>query len=330
MMLNLTLLSLVSLNQTFNSPFYTIQNGDQLKMNSCFYSKHIQSIIFELINNNNQAYLQIFNTRFNSIFNSAIYISRGKQHSIKQQTFLKDDKKHILSYSKFTKCNGFRGGAIHSEATHLIIMNCLFLNNKGNYGAAVYAGNILKGKITDSLFKGNYAQNLCAGYFLDSNIESISTIHISSNNFTNQIATCVGAIECWGGIPRISFCFIEKCNSTFGQPAVRTSTVGSDKVQRCAILDSVTFINCTSRQYGSVFQSFIYKSSALLKNCIMINNTCHSCQNGTLIYIQNTLVNIILENCVIYGPKEKQFGGVKKMKEIIIKNVTFIDNDENV
>lgn len=327
--MNLTLISLFSLSQTLTSPLFTLHSKDKFKMYSCFYSKHAQSIIFETINNNNQAYLNILNTKFKYILSSAIFISKSDQYDIKIRTFLKDDSKHILTNSKFIYCNGFRGGAIYSEATNLIINNCIFENNQGNYGAAVYAGNILKGKIEHSLFQSNFAQNLCAGYFLDSNVDSISPIQINSNNFTNQIASCVGAIECWGGIPHISFCIIYKCNSTFGQPAVRTSTVGSEKVQRTAILDSVTFINCTSRQYGSVFQSFTYKSSAILKNCIMINNTCNSSQNGTAIYIQNTLVDIIIENCVIYGKKENQFGGVKKMKKITLKNVTFIDDEKD-
>ena len=326
--MNLTLLSFISLNQALNSPFLILQNGNRLTMQSCCYFKHIQSIIFNIIHND-RSFLNVLNTKFDSIFNSAIYISKEKQYNLKTRMLLDDSSKYILSNLKFINCNGFRGGAIHSEATHLIIMNCIFMSNRGNYGAAVYAGNILKGKITDSLFKENFARNLCAGYFLDSDIDAISNINIQSNNFTNQKAACVGAIECWGGIPRISFCYIDHCISTFGQPAVRTSTIGSEKTQRYSILDFVTFINCTSRQYGSVFQSFVYKSSAYLKNCLMINNRCDSPSNGTTIFIQNTEVNIILQNCIIYGKKEKQFGGVKKMKEIVLKNVTFIDDEHN-
>lgn len=328
-MVNFTFISLVLFNHSANSPFISFQNRDSLSLNSCLFCKHVQPVIFEkLINNyihSEPVILNVFNTKFDSILNHAVFISNKKSSS---RIFLNDESKHILSNLQFISCSGFKGGAIHSEATHLIIMNCIFSKNKGNYGSAVYAGDILKGKIVDCLFNENLCQNLCAGYFLDANVDSITTININSNNFTNQVATCVGAIECWGGIPRISFCFIDRCRSSFGHGAVRTSTVGKGETQRSSVLDSVTFTNCSSRQYGSVFQSFMYKSSALLKNCLMINNVCDSPKNGTAIFIQNTLVKIILEDCIIYGNKEKQFGGVKDMEKIILRNVTFIDNEK--
>ncbi|OHT10000.1 hypothetical protein TRFO_20901 [Tritrichomonas foetus] len=321
-MVNLSLIYFISLNNALNSPFLiTTADNSRLNMFRCSYFRHFQSINY-ISEFPSHFFYSVNDSKFRSILNSAIKIKSESQiyqkQSFNHQFEIIDFKQYELTNSEFHNCKGFKGGAVHSEVNYLTISHCIFSNNSGNYGAAVYAGNIEKGHLKDSLFTNNYAKNLCAGYFLDSLSNSKNVILIDSNNFTYQTAVCVGAIECWGGVPNIKFCFIDHCNSSFGQPAVRTSTV-----KKTALLEFVKFSNCSSRQYGAVFQSFIYYSAALLKNCIMIDNWCLG-ESGTTVFIQNTNVKVTLENCIIYGKQERQFGGIKKMEKINLKNTTFI------
>lgn len=321
--MNLTVLSLISIGQALHSPLITFNIGTRIGINSCLFSKHFQTILFER-NQSPGNDMYVLNSKFAQILNSPIYIRHDSDFSISKSPLkFIDNLKHTIEATIFTECKGFKGGCIYSKSPNLQISHCIFNNNTANYGTAVYATNIVNGKCGYSLFSSNYANNLCAGYFLDSNPQSKHTLLIEYTNFTHQTATCVGAIECWDGFPQIKWCEIDHCRSTLSLPAVRTSTVRTKDLSYSSLIDTVTFRNCSSRQHGAVFQSFLYNSAALLRNCIMIDNSCLWSSPGTLIYIENLKVTVILENCVIYGKEERQFGGVKNYETIITKNVTF-------
>ena len=310
-MFNLTLLSLISFHHYENSPFLELTNINNIRLENCYYFYCFNSVIrVELLKSH---IFTIQRSKMKHILDTAIHIEYEKSERIS----IENQSTFNCINNEFSYCNGYKGGAIYTESKEIMIKNCLFINNTGNYGSCLYAMNLHYGKFNDSLIKYNYAYNLGAGFFIDCN-DNDNEINIRHCNFTYQTAKCVGALECWGGIPYISFCIIDHCKSTFGLPSVRTSSlIHSSK------LENIIFFNCSSRQYGAVFQSFQYESMAYIKDCIMRDNWCLG-ENGTTVFIQNKRVKVTLENCIIYGKRERQFGGIKKMDEIILINNTFI------
>lgn len=227
-----------------------------------------------------------------------------------------------MNESYFSDCNGWQGGAIYSESPIVSIKYSDFIKNRANYGAAIFATNVKKGKLKYSALFANTAQNMGAGIFLDSQLKESEHFSITKTNFTKCRAGTVGAIECWGGTPKIKYCEVERCASTHGLAAVRTSSVTST-----ALLNNVLFFNCTSRQYGCAFSTFQYQSKATLTECIFKYNSNQG-TNGTSVWIDNKGTECKLIDCIIYGNPTRQFGSKKFWQDIQQENIKFIYDPE--
>ena len=259
---------------------------------------------------------RILGSTFQGIGRSSVTVRKRLSHT---------DVSLSLSDSVFVSCDGFRGGAVYCESEHVWIRSCVFDTTSANYGGGVFSAGIRDGHFESAVFTHVHARNLGAGIMLDSKVVEFRPVIISRVNFSYGSATSVGALECWGGVQRISDCVIDHCESTFSWPAVRISST-----EEKSIITDTQFSNNFSRQRGCCIGLHLAKTRADILNCVFLNNRQLS-TNGTTAYTEQTHCSLTFENCVIYGDRDRQFGGGKKpwTTWITLTNTTFIHNDPN-
>ena len=225
-----------------------------------------------------------------------------------------------LSDSVFVSCDGFRGGAVYCESEHVWIRSCVFDNTSANYGGGVFAAGIRDGHFESSVFTYQHARNLGAGIMLDCKVVEFNPVTISGVNFSYGSATSVGALECWGGVQRIIGCVIDHCRSTFSWPAVRISST-----EQKSVITDTQFSNNFSRERGCCIGLHLARTRADILNCVFLNNRQLS-TSGTTAYTEQTQCSLTFQNCVIYGDRDRQFGGSKKpwTTWVTLTNTTFI------
>jgi hypothetical protein len=223
-----------------------------------------------------------------------------------------------LHNSLFTSCTAFRGGAINAKSSQMVLKFCQFKNNSANYAGAVLASNLQTGKLDSVTFFENFAVNLGASFFLDSALRGFQPLKIGKTNVTYGLSASVGGLECWGGLPQVSLSIIDHCTSTFAHPAVRVSSK-----LKPSLFSNTLFSNNTSRQKGAAVEIHIYQGIAKFDGCIFIGNRQNG-TNGTSIFTENTECEVELIDCVLYGEKQRQFGGFQKTKWVKLTRVTFV------
>ena len=257
------------------------------------------------------------NNSFFQFIRSRVRGDAGECHRIRVL-----DKQFRISKCVFSKCQDFRGGAVYCGSETVWISQCLFTNNRANYGAGVYLAAIQSGLLSMNSFVNNFADNLCAGVMIDSNIDQFESVTINNSNFSGGVAPSVGAIDCWGGAQKISFCQIDHSNSTYAWPAVRISSTKSQ-----SLLENTMFSDNFSRQKGCCVGLSKAMTKLKITACLFFNNRQLGA-NGTTIFTEESKCEVVLHDCQIFGEKERQFGKLPHQQWLTIINTEFI-YDEN-
>lgn len=189
------------------------------------------------------------------------------------------------------------GGAIYSPyyaygVAYVYLDNCLFLNNTGEYGGAIYMyGGYLD--ITNSLFSNNYAYNYGGAIACEYN----SQVTISKSKFINSksLNDAGGAIYLKSSKLTADNINITNSNATFGGAVTALSST--------VYLEKIHAINNTARyEGGAVYQMY---GTFTIRNSNMVNN---SACNGGALFIDNTTSIILYQNNFINN-SALEYGG---------------------
>ena len=193
----------------------------------------------------------------------------------------------------FNNCHGNDfGGAINSYNSEIIIDNCTFSNNHGEYGGAIYL-NGGKLDITEAVFLNNYAYRYGGAIAC----ENSAVVNISKSKFFNSktINGAGGAIYLKYSTGNVEYCEFSNSNATFGGTITSLST---------NILLNNVVINNSNAKYdgGGIYHMYgIFSSTHTTYN----NN---SAQNGGALFIDKP-DNILIENNAFSNNKASQFAG---------------------
>jgi hypothetical protein len=258
-----------------------------------------------------QSQFDLSRSTFTHLLNSAVFLHASQRILTSNETLLVED-------STFRECTAFRGGAISTTSSKLSLNRCLFENNSANYAGAVLASLVRSGKVASTTFHSNIAVNLGGSFFFDSAVSHFERYNFLNANVTFGQSGSVGGLECWGGLPTVSFGSIISCKSTFAHAAIRVSSV-----HQPATFTTMLFLNNSSRQKGAVLAVHIYQGLLRIEHSIFKGNHQNS-TNGTAVWTDNSGCVVELIDCVVYGEKGRQFGGTKKVDWVKLTRVKFV------
>jgi len=206
----------------------------------------------------------------------------------------------------------YRGAGIYSQSP-MQIANCIFTNNSGYSGSAVYIGGSTGSTITDSKFEKNYSLTQAALQISNCIQPQVKNCQFIGNTVTRgalytfacsnaSIEDCeftenVSHPESWGGIGFYNFSSIEtsltNCtfnnNSSLGNAAILycdASEFGED-FPLTMTLTNCTFESNTSDAYGG--NMYFWVSNYIMDGCTFTGNAA---PNGGAIYHGNTRFDI--------------------------------------
>ena len=223
----------------------------------------------------------------------------------KKDSIIKVDKPITLTIKNITFINALNngnGGAISFYSTgHLIIENCIFIDNSVYYEVS---GEALGG-----------------GIYTHGESDSHTQLDVSNSKFMNNYAlTDGGAINTKFGDVTISNCYFD--NNSASRDGGAISSRGTSNVK---IADSI-FINNFAEEWGGAINNWL--SYYNIENCIFTNNTSNDYGGA----ISTCGPEIFISDCEILNNTAKSIGGFIFIQkdafdiEVNIKNNDIVGN----
>ena len=291
--------------------------------------------------------LAVFSSKMTLANTQFISNTRGSNQSDSRLINLLTSSNSLSATTTYTV-----GGAMLVNMCTIIINQCLFHENRANFGGAIYVQNHSSVTITNSTFTANQATNcnsgLCFGGCLfasrgshvhidksttfDNNTSDQyggvavlldnSTLTVANSSIENSYAQAQG-----GAIAIFRECtlILENTRIENSQTDTDGGAILAEKRSSVEIGKNCLFLHNTALNNGGV--AFIQQQSSLtMNNSTVINNTALS---GGVLFVQDS-ANATIANSSVFSNRASQRGGVATLtnsSESTITGSTFYSNE---
>ncbi len=219
-----------------------------------------------------------------------------------------------ITNSNFSENNAVYGGALvnrfETDGNLLFVNECVFTNNKANFGGAILNDNYLSCTVSNSIFRANNGSANGGG------IMNYGYFKLISSNFTSNLATIEG-----GAIANfmLDFTIINSSfinNSASNRGGAISNALYSDYACNLFINNSIfskNRLSFSSSGGAGIYNGLYNESIRLVKTNVVLFNSSfenHSSNRGGVIYNNGSLANFNMSSCSFNNNSASVGGGV--------------------